>query len=150
MTTHSPNDSFDTVEYEGTVLAMILRANFRDPGIRFFTPGSFSQQLAYMRHPEGKAIAAHYHNPIPREVTYTQEVLVIRRGKLRVDFYTREARYLESRILNAGDVILLAGGGHGFEVLEEIEMIEIKQGPYFGDEDKTRFPAAAPEQIHLR
>ncbi len=136
---------FETICHEGETLALLLRAGFNQPGIHFFTPGNFSQQLAYMQHPNGKVIAPHYHNPIPREVTYTQEVLVIRRGRLRVDFYTREPRYLESRVLEAGDVILLAGGGHGFEVLEEIEMVEIKQGPYFGDEDKTRFePVATP------
>lgn len=139
----------EQIEHQGNVLAVILRGSFHQPGIHFFTPGDYSQQLAYMRHPAGKVIAAHYHNPIPREVTYTQEVLVIRRGRLRVDFYTREPQYLESRVLEAGDVILLAGGGHGFEVLEEIEMIEIKQGPYFGDEDKTRFATNGPGPLQL-
>lgn len=139
----------EEIMHEGAMLALILRSSFRQDGIHFFTPGHFSQQLAYMQHPSGKLIAPHYHNPIPREVTYTQEVLVIRRGRLRVDFYTREPSYLESRILEAGDVILLAGGGHGFEVLEELEMIEIKQGPYFGDEDKTRFAATATTSIRL-
>lgn len=140
---------FEQITHQDQNLALILRAGFNEKGIHFFTPGEYSQQLAYMQHPAGKVIAAHYHNPIPREVTYTQEVLVIRKGRLRVDFYTREPRYLESRILEAGDVILLAGGGHGFEVLEAIEMIEIKQGPYFGDEDKTRFSTALPESIRL-
>ena len=70
---------------------------------------------------------------------YTQEVLFIKKGKLKVDFYNEHQNYLESRILEAGDVILLASGGHGFEVLEEIEMIEVKQGPFTGENDKTRF-----------
>ncbi|HSW61451.1 MAG TPA: hypothetical protein VLJ60_11665, partial [bacterium] len=78
-------------------------------------------------------------NHNPREVVYTQEVLVMRKGKLRVDFYDNERNYLESRILEAGDVILLASGGHGFEVIEDVEMIEVKQGPYAGENDKTRF-----------
>jgi hypothetical protein len=65
--------------------------------------------------------------------TYTQEVLFIKRGKLRVDFYSDRQEYLDSRILESGDVILLITGGHGFEVLEEIEMIEVKQGPYVGE-----------------
>ena len=83
------------------------------------------------------------HNPVPREVQYTQEVLLLKRGRLQVDFYDDRQTYLESRILEAGDVILLATGGHGFEVLEEIEMIEVKQGPYAGDKDKTRFTPRA-------
>lgn len=129
--------------HEGELLAIIVRADFACDGVRFFTPNEFSQQLAYMRHPAGKLIAPHVHNVVPRNISYTQEVLVIKRGKLRVDFYDRSRTYLESRVLNTGDIILLAAGGHGFEVLEEIEMIEIKQGPYTGEEDKTRFPAAS-------
>jgi mannose-6-phosphate isomerase-like protein (cupin superfamily) len=99
--------------------------------------------------PKGKTIEPHVHNPVSREVHYTQEVLFIRKGRLRVDFYDEARNYLESRELGAGDVILLAGGGHGFEVLEEIEMIEVKQGPYAGDADKTRFPGVSASQIKL-
>jgi hypothetical protein len=122
------------------LLAIILRAGFQEPGIRFFTPNDFSQQLAYMHHPAGKMIIPHVHNPVPREVRYTLEVLFVKSGKLRVDFYDQKEQYLESRILSGGDVILLASGGHGFEMLEETEMIEVKQGPYPGEEDKRRFP----------
>jgi mannose-6-phosphate isomerase-like protein (cupin superfamily) len=75
-------------------------------------------------------------------VHFTQEVLVIQKGKLQVDFYTEAEQYLESRVLSAGDVILLCSGAHGFEVLEPVEMLEIKQGPYSGEADKTRFPEA--------
>ena len=89
----------------------------------------FSQQLAYMSHPKNKTIEPHVHNQITRQVHFTQEVLFIRKGKLRVDFYGDNQNYLESRILEKGDVILLASGGHGFKVLEEIEMFEVKQGP---------------------
>lgn len=121
------------------LLAIIVRHTFVEPGIHFFTPNEFSQQLAYMKHPAGKMIDPHVHNPVPREVHYTQEVLFLRRGKLRVDFYDNDQAYLENRVLEAGDVILLAAGGHGFEVLEEIEMFEVKQGPYVGEADKTRF-----------
>jgi mannose-6-phosphate isomerase-like protein (cupin superfamily) len=121
------------------LIAIIIRSTYCENGIKFLTPDAFSQQLAYMRHPVGKLIEPHLHNPVPREVVYTQEVLFLRRGRLRVDFYDGERNYLESRVLEGGDVILLASGGHGFEVLEEIEMIEVKQGPYAGEQDKTRF-----------
>jgi len=121
------------------LLAIIVRSDFTDKGINFFTPDSFSQQLAYMSHPAGKCIQKHYHNPVKREVHFTQEVLVIKNGKLKVDFYSKDLQYLESRILGKGDIILLSDGGHGFEVLEDLEMYEIKQGPFAGDGDKTRF-----------
>jgi len=121
----------------GELFAIILRASFREPGVHFFTPGHFSQQLGYMSHPAGHRIRPHVHREVRREVFRTQEVLVIRSGRLRVDFYSDAAELLESRLLAAGDVILLARGGHGFEALEACEMIEVKQGPYQGDLDKV-------------
>jgi mannose-6-phosphate isomerase-like protein (cupin superfamily) len=136
----------ERVEFGGVDFAIILRSGFHEPGIHFFTPGDFSQQLGYMRHPAGHVIAPHVHNPVPRAVHFTHEVLFLRRGRLRVDFYTDAGAYLESRELGAGDVILLAAGGHGFEVLEEIEMVEVKQGPYVGEADKTRFSGTTATQ----
>lgn len=137
----------EEIRDKGELLALIVRAEFRDPGITFFTPDELSQQLAYMNHPAGKVIAPHVHNPVTRSVAYTQEVLLIRRGRMRVDFYDNKQTYLHSRILAAGDVILLATGGHGFEVLDEVEMFEVKQGPYAGDQDKTRFEPAIDEIV---
>lgn len=137
----------ERVEFGGVAFAIILRSSFREPGIHFFTPGDFSQQLGYMRHPAGHAIEPHVHNSVQRAVHFTREVLFVRRGRLRVDFYTDAGAYLESREIGPGDVVLLAAGGHGFEVLEEIEMIEVKQGPYVGDADKTRFKAIAASEV---
>lgn len=123
----------------GRLLAIIIPHDFSAAGVNFLTPHNLSQQLAFIQHPAGKIIDPHCHNPVSREVLYTQEVLVIKKGLLRVDFYDDDHTCLESRILCAGDVILLTECGHGFEVLEELEMIEVKQGPYTGDNDKTRF-----------
>ena len=134
---------------QNQLLALIVFHRFNQPGIHFFTPNELSQQLAYMRHPIGKVIQPHVHNPVIREVTHTQEVLFIKSGKLRVDFYNDQQEYLDSRILEAGDVILLVTGGHGFEVLEEIEMIEVKQGPYVGEQDKTRFVGITAEEAKI-
>ena len=121
------------------LVAIIIRRSFEKDGIEFFTPDNLSQQLGYMKHGEGHIIEPHVHNPVPREVHYTNEVLFMRSGKVRVDFYRNDKSYLESRVLVAGDVILLSSGGHGFAMLEPTEMIEVKQGPYAGEEDKTRF-----------
>lgn len=140
----------ENIKHNGNLLAIIIPAEFEKPGIHFFTPNDLSQQLAYMHHPSGKIIEPHVHNPVPREVEFTQEVLFLKRGKLRVDFYDDKKNYLDSRILKEGDVILLATGGHGFEVLEEIEMIEVKQGPYTGDEDKTRFPGINKDKVKIK
>ena len=130
-------DMVERIEHEGRLLALIISHRYDKPGISFFTPNELSQQLAYMHHPAGKVIDAHVHSPLPRQVLLTQETLLIKRGKLRVDFYDEHQTYLQSRVLESGDVILLIQGGHGFEVLEELEMFEVKQGPYA--EDKIRF-----------
>jgi hypothetical protein len=139
----------EQITYDNQLLALIVSQKFDKPGIHFFTPNELSQQLAYMRHPVGKVIQPHVHNPVTREVQITQEALFIRKGKLRVDIYNNEQEYLESRILDPGDVILLVTGGHGFEVLEEVEMIEVKQGPYVGEQDKTQFIGITTEQANI-
>lgn len=128
-----------------TLLAIVLRAGYRaDGGIEFFTPSDFSQQLGYMHRPAGYVIAPHTHNEVLREVTLTNEVLFIRSGRVRVDLYDEEHRHVDSRVLTTGDIVLLARGGHGFEMLEPTEIVEVKQGPYSGDADKTRFDPVIP------
>ncbi len=132
----------NSVEYfknEDDLYAIILRNDYHKDGISFFTEDYLSQQLAYMSHPKGKTIDPHIHKNIERQVFYTQEVLIIKEGKLKVDFFDDTKKYLDSRILIKGDLILLIKGGHGFEVLEDIKMIEVKQGPYLGENDKIRF-----------
>lgn len=135
------------IKHNNQLLAIIIPSRFNEQGIHFFTPNEFSQQLAFMKHPQGKIIEPHVHNSVPREVHFTKEVLFLRKGKLRVDFYTDNKEYIGSQILETGDVILLSEGGHGFEMLEETEMIEVKQGPYAGDKDKTRFNAIDNSKI---
>lgn len=137
----------EQVIYEEKVLAIILRSNFDKEGISFFTPNDFSQQLGYMKRDVGYVIPPHVHNPVSREVLYTKEVLFIKSGKVRVDFYDDNQNYLESKILYRGDVILLAFGGHGFEMLDLSEIIEVKQGPYAGEDDKTRFNSIEKKYI---
>ena len=140
----------EKIEHLGTDLAVILRQSFSKDGIEFLTPNYYSQQLGYMNRPAGYIIAPHVHNPNPREVQFTKEVLFIKSGKVRVDFYGEDQTYLESRTLVTGDVILLAFGGHGFEMLEPTEIIEVKQGPYSGDADKTRFSSVLSDQIRMK
>ena len=129
----------ERIENQGEEMAIIIRSNYSEEGIHFLTPDNYSQQLAYMHHKAGHQIIPHFHNMVSRTVHYTQEVLVIRKGRVKVNFYNTDKEGVADTILNAGDVILLCSGGHGFEILQETEMIEIKQGPYVGENDKTRF-----------
>ena len=138
------------VFFDGNMLALILRNSYHNEGIKFLTPSTFSQQLGYMKRPMGYIIEPHVHKPVSREVHYTKEVLFIKSGKVRVDFYDENQNYLESRILNKGDVILLAYGGHGFEMIEKSEIIEVKQGPYIGENDKKRFKQVSSEMIRFK
>lgn len=129
----------DRIERNGILLAIIIRANYNKEGISFFTPNDFSQQLGYMNRPKGYIIEPHIHKLVERKVTLTQEVLYIKSGKVLINFYDDDQNYLENKTVSTGDVVLLAQGGHGFEILEDSEIIEVKQGPYIGDEDKVRF-----------
>ena len=129
----------EEIVFENKLLALIIRANFESDGIKFFTPDNFSQQLGYMKRPVGYIIPPHIHNKVKRNVELTQEVLFIKKGKIKINFYDPMKNYLESKIVSNNDIVLLAQGGHGFEMLEESEIFEVKQGPYCGDQDKTRF-----------
>lgn len=129
----------ENITHNNSLLAIIIRSDYSNNGIEFFTPDEFSQQLAYMNRPAGYIITPHIHNKVTREVIYTQEVLFIKKGKVKIDFYDENRNCIDTRILETGDVILLASGGHGFEMLEPTEVIEVKQGPFTGERDKTRF-----------
>ena len=139
----------EEVKHKNNLLALIIRANYSAEGIQFFTPDEFSQQLAYMKREKDYVIEPHTHNSVKREIYYTQEVLYIKSGKVRVDYYDNDQNYVCSNELLKGDVILLADGGHGFKMLEESEIIEVKQGPYVENKDKTRFKSVAEENVKI-
>ena len=131
------------------IIAIIIKSQFNQDGINFFTPPEDSLQIAYMKRPINYEILPHVHKPVPREVTYTKEVLYIKSGKVRIDFYDDKKEYIESHILQSGDVILLSYGAHGFFMLEETEIIEVKQGPYAGENDKVRFDSIDINSINI-
>lgn len=144
------NKMIEKIIYKEKLLSIIIRVGYKSEGIEFFTPVDFSQQLAYMNRKKNYVIPPHVHYAIQRDVHFTQEVLVIKSGKVRVDYYDDNKDYLESRILNQGDVVLLAYGGHGFEFIEESEIIEIKQGPFAGKNDKERFKPVEKEKLEIK
>jgi hypothetical protein len=133
------NEFIENITHGLEAIALIIRGKYDESGIHFFTPANFSQQVAFMKHPKTHKIPAHFHNMIVRQVLYTQEVLVIRRGRVRVNLFSSEQSFIGEKVLEAGDLMLLCGGGHSLEMLEESSMIEIKQGPYAGNGDKTIF-----------
>jgi len=140
----------EKVEINKITYAIIIRSSYENEGIKFFTPNNFSQQLAYMKRPNGYEIKPHIHQIISKKIEFTQEVLFIKSGKIRVDFYDKEKNYLLSKILSKGDIILLSEGGHGFKVIEECEMYEVKQGPYDEANDKKRFEGILNKETKIK
>ncbi len=135
------------VTFNGICYAIVVRHEYTSNGISFLNSETDSLQLGYMKRESGYQITPHFHNFIKREVNLTQEVLFIKTGKVRADLYDNERNYIESVLLNKGDIILLLCGGHAFKIIEEAEIFEVKQGPYCGNEDKTRFDAPKENSI---
>ncbi len=137
------------IKHEDLLLALIIKSGYSKKGIEFFTPPDFSQQLAYMSYNKGHTIDSHVHKKVRREVLTTNEVLILKKGKLRVDFYSNEWEYIKSEMLEQGDIILLVSGGHGFKVIEDVEMVEVKQGPYAMGDDKVRFDCVDDSDVRF-
>ena len=124
--------------WDGVTFALVVHPDPDQEGVNFLTDDSNSIQLATMTHPQGAQVQPHFHRNIPRTIDQTQEVLFITKGRVSVDFYSTEGRLLGETVLSTGDTILLMAGGHGIRMLEPTQMIEVKQGPYYGsEEDKT-------------
>ncbi len=113
------------------LLAIIIRSGFKKDGIQFFTPSHFSQQLGYMNRSKGYKIDAHSHRLVERKVSVT--------GSFRIELFDSKQQFVKEAVLQTGDTILLASGGHAIEMLEDTELIEVKQGPYTSDDDKVKF-----------
>ena len=143
MSEQSP-PGVETVHDGDQVLAIIVRASYEADGINFFSPGDFALQLGHMRRPAGYRIAPHVHHPVQRNTVGTQEVLFIRKGVVRASFYSENQELVDTRVVSEGDILLLAAGGHGFDVLEEATIVEVKNGPYLEGADKGRFAPASP------
>jgi len=128
---------------QGVLLAIVIKGTYETEGIEFFTDPDSSQQLGYMKRPVGYEVVPHKHNQVERTVQLTQEVLFIKSGSCQLNLYDDRDQLDISIVLDAGDVVLLAEGGHGLVMLEETEIIEVKQGPFSGEMDKTRFNPAS-------
>lgn len=128
----------ERIPTEGPLLALVLSGV--DPGETTFpTPDELSLQVGFVVYPAGGEIQRHDHKPLERHVVGTPEVLVVRSGRCEIDLYDQGREHVATRELKAGDVILIVGGGHGFRMLEDTVLLEVKQGPYVGLDDKERF-----------
>lgn len=127
------------IEWEGQPLAYIIRAELAPTQTTFLTPPEFKQQVGFIVYPAGSEIARHVHLPLERHLIGTSEVLIVKKGRCEIDIYTDEQILIATRELNTGDIMLMVGGGHGFRMLEDTILLEVKQGPYTGLDEKERF-----------
>ena len=130
--------------------ALIVRSKYKKKkGISFFTDKNATQQFGYMNHKKNHIILPHRHNKRHSKIDITTEVIIILDGILRVDFYNNKEKYLFSKKLYSNDLIMLSNGGHGFKVLKDVKMIEVKQGPYSLSKDKVKFEKANETKIKI-
>ena len=141
----------EKIIYRKKLLALIVRGKYRNKkGITFFTPNSATQQFGYMKHKTKHIIKPHLHKKRLTKISHTSEVIFLLKGILRIDFYNWFKKYLFSKILKEKDIIMLVHGGHGFKVLKDVEMLEIKQGPYNLIKDKIKFKNIDDYEVKLK
>ena len=137
------------ISYKSKTFGYIIKYT-RKLGVNFLTPKKLSHQVGFIKHKSNHLIKPHKHYKNVRRVEYTSEVLIILKGKLRVDFYSDKEKYLFSKIIKKNDIIILNNGGHGFKVLDNVEMIEVKQGPYNTKTDKKVFGNVKDKFIKIK
>ena len=131
--------------------ALIVRRNYKKKkGVSFFTDKNATQQFGYMKHKKNHLIKPHIHNKRKTKILTTSEVIILLKGILRVDFYNDNEKYLFSKKLFKNDLIMLSNGGHGFKVLKDVKMIEVKQGPYSLAMDKIKFEKVDESKIKIK
>jgi hypothetical protein len=130
----------ETIAVDGVVLAYLARQQPTPRRTRYLTPDECNLQVGHVVYAGGTEIARHMHLPVERHLSTTAEVLLVQRGRCEVDIFDASRQVVATRDLREGDLLIQVAGGHGFRVLEETVLLEIKQGPYLGDgTDKERF-----------
>lgn len=139
----------EKISHKKDTFGFILKYRNKN-GVNFLTPNYLSHQVAFIKHKKKHLIKPHKHFKNIRKIEYTSEVLIMLKGKLRVDFYSKKEKYLFSKILIKNDIIILNNGGHGFKVLKDVEMIEVKQGPYNLKLDKKVFSSIEDSNVLIK
>ena len=132
-------EGVERVTWNDRLLAYIIRASFCADNTTFLTPAEFKQQVGYVVYPAGGEIARHVHLSLERHLVGTSEVIIVKKGRCLLDIYNDDRELVATRELGAGDLMLMVGGGHGFRMLEDTVLLEVKQGPYTGSDEKERF-----------
>lgn len=134
-----PSPQVEIIEDEGQPLTYVVRTSAPPAETTFLTPPEFKQQVGFVVYPKDGEIPRHVHLPLERRLVGTSEVILVQQGRCLLDIYTDDRRLVATRELGPGDLMLMVGGGHGFRMLEDTVLLEIKQGPYTGLDEKERF-----------
>ncbi|TKX30169.1 hypothetical protein CQA38_00570 [Campylobacter sp. MIT 12-5580] len=128
------------IKEKDIVLARHIKEEDCIEGLNFFSQDEEFIQVGTWGYNKGKKLLAHIHNEVERKVYWTQEVLFIKKGSIKVRVYNTNAQFLEEFIAQAGDILIMLRGGHGYDILEDgTKVVEIKNGPYVGaDLDRRR------------
>jgi hypothetical protein len=139
------------IHYKKKLIAMIIdEKKFFKKGVDFVTPDFLPLQLGFIKHKSKTFIKPHTHNTYLRKIKKTTEVLLIKKGSLRVDFYHNKKKYLFSKVVNKDHILILADGSHGFKIIKDCSIIEIKQGPFNIALDKKRFNQIDEKNIKIK
>ena len=129
----------ETIVFNEQTLCIIISTTYLPDHTTFLTPPDYKQQVGYVVYPKGGEVARHTHVPLERHLVGTSEVVLVKKGLCLLDIYNERSELVATRELGPGDLMLMVGGGHGFRMLEDTVLLEIKQGPYTGLEEKERF-----------
>ena len=129
----------ETISSMGVHLCQIIRPGELPDRTAFYTPDAYSLQVGHIVHPEGHRIPRHVHVPAERHLIGTAEVLLVRCGRCEIDVYDQQRQLVATRELEEGDLLIMIAGGHGFRMLEDTVLLEVKQGPYMGPSEKEFF-----------
>ena len=132
-------EHIEQIAADGKVLAFIIRCGINPDKTTFVTPSDLKQQVGFIVYPAGGKIQRHMHRPLERHIVGTSEVIIVRRGCCEIDIYDDERNLAATRKLSPGDIMLMVGGGHGYRMLDDTVLLEIKQGPYTGVDEKENF-----------
>jgi hypothetical protein len=125
--------SYERIERDGTLFAEVIWAGTTVEKSRFFSEANSSLQFGLLAHEAGFVEPAHYHHPIKREISDLQQMLVVQRGVIAIEFFTSEGDKFREVILKVGDAINIVHGVHAVRVIEDMQCVSVKQGPFFGD-----------------
>lgn len=127
----------ETIRDGTRVLAILVRAARNPAATEFVTPDTYKQQVGFIVYPKGGSVRPHFHRETARQIEGMSEVLLVKRGRCRATLYRETGDVVAERELGPGDLIVLVAGGHGFAMLEDTVLLEIKQGPYGGLAEKV-------------